>query len=458
MKKVIILLTSLLMAFVSGCQDHNLEPHPEDVMAWRAGGPAGDSGQDIAVDQSGNVYVTGGFTGTATFGSTTLISNGISDIFIVKYNNKGDVLWAKQAGGPLADQGYGITLDEQGNFYITGYISGTATFGTLSLTSTGERDIFISKYSTNGEVQWARNAGGTNFDSGYGIALDRGGNPYVTGSFQSTATFGTTTLTSRGSNDVFIAKYNSNGDILWAQQAGGTDSDGVSDIAVDENGNAYIIGSFTGTATFGAFTLTAVAHSRATDSNLFVVKYNSAGEALWVRQESGMGSFGSGIAVDGSGNVYVTGTIYIGAFTPDIHIAKYTTTGEIQWSGFIGRMGGTEYGADIAVDKNGNVYVIGRTHGSQIGIGKRTSSGLVSVDIDIVHYGDDDIIVVKFDNNGNLYWARSAGGPGDDVGLGIAVDEQGTAYTTGYFPGTATFGTTTLTSSGDIDVFVAKFK
>ncbi|GAB3171668.1 SBBP repeat-containing protein [Telluribacter humicola] len=457
MKKATILLTSLLVAFVTGCQDHNLEPHPEDVIAWRAGGPTADAGLDIAVDQSGNTYVTGYFTGTATFGSTTLTSNGASDIFIVKYNNKGEVLWAHRAGGPLDDGGYGIAMDEQGNIYVTGYITGTATFGPQSLTSAGSSDIFISKYNSNGEVQWVRSAGGSGSEQGLDIAVDKSGNPYVTGSFIGTATFGSTSLTSRGSSDAFIARYNSNGDVLWAQQAGGTSFDSGGGVAVDESGNAYIVGTFTGTATFGAFTLTAVANSRATDSNLFVVKYSNTGEALWARQEGGMGSYGSGIAVDGSGNVYVTGAIYIGAFNSEIHFAKYTTNGEMQWSRFIGTMGGTEYGSDIAVDISGNVYLIGRTESSRISISPISSSA-VGLEIDLIHYGSYDIFVAKFENNGDLNWARSAGGSGNDHGSGIAVDEHGAAYTTGSFLGTATFGTTTLTSSGDTDVFVAKFK
>ncbi|GAB3171676.1 SBBP repeat-containing protein [Telluribacter humicola] len=429
-------------------------------MAWRAGGPAGDSGQDIAVDQSSNTYVTGYFTGTATFGSTTLTSNGTSDIFIVKYNNKGEVLWAHRAGGPLDDQGHSIALDEQGNIYITGYISGTATFGSQSLTSAGSSDIFIGKYNSNGEVQWVRSAGGTGGDQGTDVAVDKSGNPYVTGSFYSTVTFGSTSLTSRGSGDlhtdVFIAKYSSNGDVLWVQQAGGTNSDSGNSIAVDENGNAYVTGYYFGSADFGTTTLP---RSGTRIDDQFIAKYSSTGEFVWARR--GVRGYRYAIAVDESGNIYTTGENYLGGFNPDaIYVSKLDTNGEVQWSWVIGSMGRTNRGLDIAVDKSRNVYIVGTTSVSQLDYNLSSPGAPAGewVRLNLVHYGGDDIFVAKFDNNGNLQWTQKAGGAGDDSGEGIAVDEHGMAYTTGYFSGTATFGTTILTSSGGNDVFVAKFK
>src|SRR5688572_25082949 len=172
-----------------------------------------DSGRSVATDAQGNNYVTGHFKGIATIGNATLTSSGLYDIFIAKYNASGTLLWAKQAGGTGDDQGYSIAVDGSGNSYVTGHFKGIATFGTTTLTSSGLYDIFIAKYNASGTLLWAKQAGGARNDSGQGIAVDGSGNSYVAGYFEGiTATFGTTTFTSNGGNDdVFIAKYDASG-------------------------------------------------------------------------------------------------------------------------------------------------------------------------------------------------------------------------------------------------------
>src|SRR5262249_24301705 len=138
--------------------------------------------------------------------------------------------WAKRAGGTAADQAYGIAEDSSGNSYVTGFFSGTATFGpgeanqTL-LTSAGGTDIFVAKYSTSGELVWVKRAGGTGADQANGIGVDSSGNSYVTGLFNGSATFGggeanQTVLTSAGGTDIFVAKYNSDGTLAWAKKVG----------------------------------------------------------------------------------------------------------------------------------------------------------------------------------------------------------------------------------------------
>ena len=149
----------------------------------------GDTGEDrefgIAVDGSGNVYVIGHFRGdTAIFGSTTLTNAGSYDIFIAKLNVSGDFLWAKQAGGSSYDYGYGIAVDSSGNVYVTGDFSDTATFGSATLTSLGWGDIFIAKLNDSGDFLWAKQAGGYCGVMGLGIAVDGSGNVYVTGWFR----------------------------------------------------------------------------------------------------------------------------------------------------------------------------------------------------------------------------------------------------------------------------------
>ncbi|MDH6059217.1 SBBP repeat-containing protein, partial [Chrysosporum bergii ANA360D] len=216
------------------------------IVRWaqKAGGSSSDYGYSIAVDNSGNIYTTGNFSGTATFGNTTLTSVGSADIFITKQDSNGNYLWAQKAGGSGLDSSRSIRADSSGNIYTTGNFSGTATFGNTTLTSAGSVDIFITKQDSNGNYLWAQKAGGSDSDYSSSIAVDNSGNIYTTGYFYETATFGNTTLTSAGNRDIFITKQDSNGDYLWAQKAGGSDSDYSSSIAVDNSGNIYTTGYF----------------------------------------------------------------------------------------------------------------------------------------------------------------------------------------------------------------------
>ena len=164
---------------------------PEFRWARQAAATGGVATRAIAADRLGNSYVTGWFIGTATFGGKTLTSDGEGDIFVAKYDGDGKILWARRAGGSSFDEGAGIAVDVSGNCYVTGYFSGTGTFGGVTLTSRGNGDIVIAKYDSAGNVKWAKAFGGSEEDRGNHIALDGLGNCYVTGFFNSaTATFG----------------------------------------------------------------------------------------------------------------------------------------------------------------------------------------------------------------------------------------------------------------------------
>src|SRR5215210_2066933 len=163
---------------------------PSGNVLWvnQGGGSSYDEGASVAVDSSGNTYVTGSFFGTASFGTTNLTSSYDSDIFVVKYDNFGNLAWATQAG-VYQDRGYGIAVDGLGNAYVTGYIDGS-TSGNLNDTRAADGDVFIHKYGTTGNRIWARQAGGPRHDDGYGIGVDGGGNVFVAGQFNDFAKFG----------------------------------------------------------------------------------------------------------------------------------------------------------------------------------------------------------------------------------------------------------------------------
>ncbi|MDP8202352.1 MAG: SBBP repeat-containing protein [Candidatus Tenebribacter burtonii] len=229
---------------------------PDWQRATQAGGTSADTGFGITIDDSGNSYVTGCFNGTGTFGSYNIISNGQRDAFVAKIDANGNWQWVTQAGGVYTDIGRGITIDDSGNTIVTGYFVDTATFGSYPLTSSGYRDIFVGKMNADGNWLWATQAGGNDGDYGNGISIDVYGNSYVIGEFWETATFGSYSLTSSGSRDIFVGKMNADGNWLWATQAGGSSNDIGQSITTDAAGNCYVTGFFNETATFGPYSLT----------------------------------------------------------------------------------------------------------------------------------------------------------------------------------------------------------
>lgn len=201
----------------------------------QAGGNGYDFGNGISTDRAGNIYITGYFEGKAYFskkaitpgtkndpGSSKIITSIVSsDLFIAKYNSSGSLIWVQQARGSINDYGNSISVDAAGNVYATRQTPGIATFGSGSVSSSGGTDIFISKFSSSGQLQWLQQAGGIGFNHGNGIIVDPSGNVFVTGYFEGSATVGDTLLTSDGAIDFFITKYNSSGIFKWVQQAWG---------------------------------------------------------------------------------------------------------------------------------------------------------------------------------------------------------------------------------------------
>jgi hypothetical protein len=237
------------------------------LWAARAGGNYEAHSYTIGIDENGNSYVTGWFTDTMTFGSYSLTSCGYHDIFVAKMDAYGNWIWVTQAGGTELDHACGIAIDNIGNSYITGWFFGTATFGTYSLTSSGDCDIFVGKLDTNGNWLWSAQAGGSYSAMGKAITVDNAGRSYVTGHFQYTSSFGSYSITSNGDWDVFVTKMDTNGNWLWAIQAGGSIYDFSEGIAINDNEESYVTGRFACFATFGSYSLTGYGNS-----DIFVAK------------------------------------------------------------------------------------------------------------------------------------------------------------------------------------------
>jgi hypothetical protein len=448
--------------------------------AWakRMGGTSIDYGNGIAVDASGNVYTTGYFSGTVDFdpnaGTANLSSAGDSDIFVQKLDASGNLIWAKRMGGTNTDIGNGIAVDASGNVYTTGRFEGTVDFdpnaGIFNLTAAGGADIFVQKLDASGNLLWAKRMGGTINDLGNGIAVDASGNVYTTGYFMGTVDFdpnaGTANLTAAGGVDIFVQKLDASGNLLWAKSMGDTGSDVGFGIAVDASGNVYTTGRFEGTVDFDPNAGTANLSS-AGSFDIFVQKLDASGNLLWAKSMGGTGEdIGRGIAVDASGNVYTTGQFestvdfdpnagtanLTAAGGADIFVQKLDASGNLLWAR---SMGGTSFeeGRSIAVDASGNVYTTGYFIGTVDFDPNAGTANLSSA-------GGVDIFVQKLDASGNLLWAKSMGGTGEDISYGIAVDASGNVYTTGYFSDTVDFdpnaGTANLSSAGSFDIFVSK--
>jgi uncharacterized delta-60 repeat protein len=391
------------------------DPHtPSDSVetAWvgRYNGPGNDfdAAQAIAVDNSGNVYVIG----------RSSDPDFSTHYATVKYNSEGQELWVARYYGPgnYQDTPTGIAVDESDNVYVTGY-----SFG-----SSNNYDYATIKYSPDGHQQWAaRYNGPDNGDDGAeGIALDSSGNIYVTGS----------SVNASGFSDYVTIKYNSAGQEQWVRRYYsrlGNYPDDAYAITVDGSGNAYV----TGTSLF----YTSASYDYGT------IKYNSAGQQQWVARYNGSGQrddYATAIAVDHSGNVYVTGSSWGSGTDYDYATIKYDSTGQQLWvARYDGPVSGSDDPRAIAVDTSGNVYVTGAS--------ARTA------------YSDSEYATVKYDSAGQQQWVARYSGPGnlDDQAHAIAVDNSGNVYVTGESVGLGTdydYATIKYDSSGQ-EEWVARY-
>ena len=448
MKKAIITISLLLIASWAFAQT------PEWQWASHAGGSDYESSSSIAIDSDGNSYVTGYFENNAIFGSYTLTSLYDTNIFVAKLDTDGNWLWATQAGGNGSDYGSSIATDCSGNSYVIGSFENTATFGLFSLTSYGDRDIFVAKLDTDGNWLWVKQAGGTINDTGRSISLDNNGNCYVTGYFTNSAFFGSTSLISDGGHDIFVAKLDTNGNWLWATQAGGNGSDYGNSIATDNNGSSYVTGKFEGAASFGSFLLS---NYSIYFDDIFVAKLDTEGNWIWATQAGGINFyFSSSIAIDSNGNSYIASCLqHAAAFGShpliqngvyNIFVAKLDADGNWVWASQAdGIM--CNNSKLIATDNSGTSYITGSL-GSEL-----STFGSIS----LTAIGSYDIFVAAIDPNGYWLSATNAGGTNSDNGRTITIDNNGSSYVSGVFKGTATFGSNSLTSYGNADIFVAKY-
>lgn len=259
------------------------------------GGAGVNQTAGIATDAKGNIYIAAWMARFANFGVTNL--TGYEDILVAKYDPDGRLLWAKSAGGNGYDYGQSLAVTPDGHVYVSGYFEKTASFDAYKVTSRGGSDGFLARYDTDGNAQWVSQIGSTySFDTGGRLATAPDGGVYMTGGFAGTATIGTNTLTSSGGAydvDLYFARFNGNGEVLWAQSMGMIGAESIGSVAVNltTNGttwstNIYLTGGFVQNTRVGSIQLTNTTAQRA-----FVTRWDPEGNVLWARQCGGGSGF-----------------------------------------------------------------------------------------------------------------------------------------------------------------------
>ena len=385
------------------------------VWAIAMGGAAYDAGRAIGIDDNGDLFITGRFGGTVDFdpgsGTTNLISNGLDDVFVCKYTEAGDLLWAGSFGSTSFEIGQDVVIDGGGNALLTGNFTGTVDFdpgpGVTNLTSTGDFDQFVVKWDGDGNLVWAKQLGGNSFDLGVTIDVDTLGNVYTAGHFSGTADFdpgtGMYELTSAGLQDIFVSKLDSNGDFEWAHRFGDTENDAAQAIQVGPSGNVYSVGYFEGTVDFDPGSSTHNLTS-GVEVDVFISKLDDSGNFVWARQLAGTG-FKDCVSVD-----------------IDVNQGVYTT-------GFF---------QDVMDFDPG--------------------MGTVS----LTSNGAEDIYIHKLDADGNFDWVKQMGNMLGSGGIDLHLDAANNIYSTGYFQDTLDFnpdaGVLELVSNGNIDAYIHKMQ
>ncbi|MFO0357606.1 MAG: SBBP repeat-containing protein, partial [Sphingobacteriaceae bacterium] len=452
---------------ISNLQNSTLVIDPQLVWGTFYGGSDSAEGpMSIDIDINGSVFVTGYTTSTnfplqnaGTFFQA--LNGGFYDVFILKFSNNGNLLWATYYGGSDNDFSNFICADSNGNIFITGNTlsanfplqnSGTFFQGII----VDNVEAFILKFDNSGNRLWATYYGGSGNEEGNSICTDSNGNLFVTGyvssndfPVQNTGTFFQGTLS--GFSDAFILKFDNNGNRLWATYYSGSNQDRANAICADSNGNVFVTGytqstnfpvQNTGTffqGTFGGGLL-----------DLFILKFDNNGNRLWATYYGGSNNDqGNSICTDSNGNVFVAGkttsadfpvqnagTFFQGTLNggSDAFILKFSNNGNRLWATYFGGSGNDEYSFfpnynNLDVDSCNNIYLSFETSSNPFP--HLVSSSACSYFDNSFNGGPSDVLIARFTTNGNLTWCSYLGGSGNDFRSSMAVDLNNNLFITG---------------------------
>jgi hypothetical protein len=451
------------------------------VVAWTAsmGGALDDEGFGMAVGPGGSIVVTGSFQGSADFdpgaGTRVLTSRGSTDSFVVKLSADGALVWAVSFGGTDVTEAKDVAIDSRGDIYVIGNFRGQTDFdpgpAEQSVSSRGSTDVFVLRLDPNGNLVRVITFGSDRSDDGQAVYVDSRDQVYITGSFERSVNVNPdpdgnpVILESEGKDDVFVIRYAGDGSLLRAWSIGG-DEDAVGrDIVVDGAGNVYVAGDFEGKVDFDP-DLSDEKRS-AGGMDIFVVKFDDAAIRKWSATMGGLQKDERpAISVDNSGSVYVTGSFKSNAdFDPgpeqylltsqgdrDIFLLKLDQFGGLVWAQ---AMGGpfSDRSEAIVAGPNGDIFVTGSFRASvdfDPGSGQRILNSA----------GEKDIFLARYAGSGMLYSVQAMGGPQEETGYAVGLDQGSNVYVAGSFENTANFNIGAdaqfRTAAGGADVFVTK--
>jgi hypothetical protein len=396
----------------------------------------------------------------------TNFSNSILFIFVLLFSltswaQSPIFSWGSNIGGGNDDFATKVVNSTNGNTIVVGtYASNTMSIGSINLTNFGNYNMYVAKHNQSGTVIWAKSFGQYQLDYCNSVSADRFGNVYIAGEYSSASvTFDSIVLTNLtpGTASAFVAKLDSNGAVKWVRSANATSGSRATGIKVDAFDQIIVGGHFFGsTVTFGSIVLT---NSALFDS--FIVKYDSAGNAIWAKSIQGPNSeYIRGISADNLGNVVVTG-IYFGATivfdtitltnsaanNSEIFLAKYDSNGNVLWAKSYGGISG-DLSNSIAVDTSGNVIIAGHFGSPTVTFGA----------FSLTNSGNGDIFVVKHNSSGTVLWAKKLGSSGDEMGNFVQTDLENNVYTGGsYNSSSIPFGSSSISGNGSFDMCLFKY-
>jgi len=436
------------------------------------GSAAADQANSVASDTSNNVYVCGTLGATADFDPGSGTANISAGGYVARYAPDGTLLWARQLIGADPRK---ISADRDGNVYVAGGFSGTVDFdprkGVQNVTSLGGSDAFILKLTSRGNIQFVKTFGGTADDVATGLRADASGNIRVGGTFVGRANFnpnGSFLIKSSGGLDGFLVGLDANGAFQWAGSFGSSGDESLADVTIDDSANVIASGTYLGTVDFNP-DHNVFDNNVALTVDAYTFKWDSSGAFVWSVGFGGLGTDGAtGVATDRAGNVYTVGNFQdtadfdpsgstfnlVGPSTGQVFVSKLNAAGTFVYAKAIGGAGSVGVGAaEVAVDKNQNVYTAGRFSGTKDFDPNGGTQNLTS-------NGVDDIFISKLNSSGNFVFAKAFGGAGEDIPIGNTLGYDGDIVISGDFTGTIDFATggsaIDRLSNGDTDAFITK--